>query len=198
MAANQVSDFELLLLLTHGAQYNTLRPTPVSFVQANWEAAEGLAALGKLPPGVSLDFMNQTIEQIAERRNLLPRPLAAATVVKHGPLTFASVEDARKILGAGGRTVFEPLSRFAYPGGIKEDYRQYYLTTGHGKIPVVGQGLIARFSDRTRTWTVHGGSARNMTPGEIDEHLERGSCPAGVCHPIAMAASATHRGPDLG
>jgi NADH:ubiquinone oxidoreductase subunit F (NADH-binding) len=33
---------------------------------------------------------------------------------------------------------------------------------------------------------------------ELDEHLERGSCPAGVCHPIAMAASATHRGPDLG
>jgi NADH:ubiquinone oxidoreductase subunit F (NADH-binding) len=27
---------------------------------------------------------------------------------------------------------------------------------------------------------------------ELDEHLERGSCPAGVCHPIAMAASATH------
>jgi NADP-reducing hydrogenase subunit HndC len=27
---------------------------------------------------------------------------------------------------------------------------------------------------------------------ELDEHLERSSCPAGVCHPIAMAASATH------
>ncbi len=27
---------------------------------------------------------------------------------------------------------------------------------------------------------------------ELDEHLERGSCPAGVCHPMAMAASATH------
>ncbi len=27
---------------------------------------------------------------------------------------------------------------------------------------------------------------------ELDEHLERSSCPAGVCHPIAMATSATH------
>jgi NADH:ubiquinone oxidoreductase subunit F (NADH-binding) len=27
---------------------------------------------------------------------------------------------------------------------------------------------------------------------ELDEHLERGSCPAGVCHPVAKAASATH------
>ena len=27
---------------------------------------------------------------------------------------------------------------------------------------------------------------------ELDEHLERGSCPTGVCHPIAMAAGATH------
>jgi len=59
---------------------------------------------------------------------------------------------------------------------------------------IVGSALC----DHERLTTLPLVSGMRYFRAELDEHLERGSCPAGVCHPIAMAASATHRGPDLG
>ena len=59
---------------------------------------------------------------------------------------------------------------------------------------IVGSALC----DHERLTTLPLMSGMRYFRAELDEHLERGSCPAGVCHPIAMAASATHRGPDLG
>ncbi len=59
---------------------------------------------------------------------------------------------------------------------------------------IVGSALC----DHERLTTLPLVSGMRYFRAELDEHLERGSCRAGVCHPIAMAASATHRGPDLG
>lgn len=46
--------------------------------------------------------------------------------------------------------------------------------------------------DHERLTTLPLMSGMRYFRAELDEHLERGSCPAGVCHPIAVAASATH------
>ncbi|MBI2762514.1 MAG: NADH-quinone oxidoreductase subunit F [Chloroflexi bacterium] len=53
---------------------------------------------------------------------------------------------------------------------------------------IVGSALC----DHERLTTLPLVSGMRYFRAELDEHLERGSCPAGVCHPIAMAASATH------
>ena len=53
---------------------------------------------------------------------------------------------------------------------------------------IVGSALC----DHERLATLPLMSGMRYFRAELDEHLERGSCPAGVCHPIAMAASATH------
>jgi NADH-quinone oxidoreductase subunit F len=53
---------------------------------------------------------------------------------------------------------------------------------------MVGSALC----DHERLATLPLMSGMRYFRAELDEHLERGSCPAGVCHPIAMAASATH------
>ena len=53
---------------------------------------------------------------------------------------------------------------------------------------IVGSALC----DHERLTTLPLVSGMRYFRAELDEHLERSSCPAGVCHPIAMAASATH------
>ncbi|MBI2776884.1 MAG: NADH-quinone oxidoreductase subunit F [Chloroflexi bacterium] len=53
---------------------------------------------------------------------------------------------------------------------------------------IVGSALC----DHERLATLPLMSGMRYFRTELDEHLERSSCPAGVCHPIAMAASATH------
>ncbi|MBI3745063.1 MAG: NADH-quinone oxidoreductase subunit F [Chloroflexi bacterium] len=53
---------------------------------------------------------------------------------------------------------------------------------------IVGSALC----DHERLATLPLVSGMRYFRAELDEHIERGSCPAGVCHPIAMAASATH------
>jgi len=53
---------------------------------------------------------------------------------------------------------------------------------------IVGSALC----DHERLATLPLVSGMRYFRAELDEHLERGSCPAGVCHPMAMAASATH------
>ena len=53
---------------------------------------------------------------------------------------------------------------------------------------IVGSALC----DHERLATLPLVSGMRYFRAELDEHLERSSCPAGVCHPIAMAASATH------
>ncbi len=53
---------------------------------------------------------------------------------------------------------------------------------------IIGSALC----DHERLTTLPLMSGMRYFRAELDEHLERGSCPAGVCHPIAMAASATH------
>lgn len=53
---------------------------------------------------------------------------------------------------------------------------------------IVGSALC----DHERLATLPLVSGMRYFRAELDEHLERGSCPAGVCHPIAMAAGATH------
>jgi len=53
---------------------------------------------------------------------------------------------------------------------------------------IVGSALC----DHERLATLPLMSGMRYFRAELDEHLERSSCPAGVCHPIAMAASATH------
>lgn len=53
---------------------------------------------------------------------------------------------------------------------------------------IVGSALC----DHERLATLPLLSGMRYFRAELDEHLERSSCPAGVCHPIAMAASATH------
>jgi len=53
---------------------------------------------------------------------------------------------------------------------------------------IVGSALC----DHERLATLPLLSGMRYFQAELDEHLERSSCPAGVCHPIAMATSATH------
>ena len=53
---------------------------------------------------------------------------------------------------------------------------------------IVGSALC----DHERLATLPLVSGMRYFRAELDEHLERSSCPAGVCHPIAMTASATH------
>ena len=53
---------------------------------------------------------------------------------------------------------------------------------------IVGSALC----DHERLTTLPLASGMRYFRAELDEHLERSSCPAGVCHPIAMAASTTH------
>ncbi len=53
---------------------------------------------------------------------------------------------------------------------------------------IVGSALC----DHERLATLPLMSGMRYFRAELDEHLERSSCPAGVCHPVAMAASATH------
>jgi NADH:ubiquinone oxidoreductase subunit F (NADH-binding) len=53
---------------------------------------------------------------------------------------------------------------------------------------IVGSALC----DHERLATLPLVSGMRYFRAELDEHLERSSCPAGVCHPIAMAVSATH------
>ena len=53
---------------------------------------------------------------------------------------------------------------------------------------IVGSALC----DHERLTTLPLVSGMRYFRAELDEHLERSSCPAGVCHPIAMTASATH------
>jgi NADH:ubiquinone oxidoreductase subunit F (NADH-binding) len=53
---------------------------------------------------------------------------------------------------------------------------------------IVGSALC----DHERLTTLPLMSGMRYFRAELDEHLERSSCPAGVCHPIAMATSATH------
>ena len=52
--------------------------------------------------------------------------------------------------------------------------------------------VASALCDHERLATLPLVSGMRYFKAELDEHLERGSCPAGVCHPIAMAASATH------
>ena len=53
---------------------------------------------------------------------------------------------------------------------------------------IVGSALC----DHERLTTLPLVSGMRYFRAELDEHLERSSCPAGVCHPIAMTASAAH------
>ena len=53
---------------------------------------------------------------------------------------------------------------------------------------IIGSALC----DHERLTTLPLVSGMRYFRAELDEHLERSSCPAGVCHPIAMTASATH------
>ena len=53
---------------------------------------------------------------------------------------------------------------------------------------IVGSALC----DHERLATLPLMSGMRYFRPELDDHLERGDCPAGVCHPIALAASATH------
>ncbi|MBA3877556.1 MAG: NADH-quinone oxidoreductase subunit F [Anaerolinea sp.] len=53
---------------------------------------------------------------------------------------------------------------------------------------IVGSALC----DHERLATLPLMSGMRYFRAELDEHLERSSCPAGVCHPVAMATSATH------
>jgi len=53
---------------------------------------------------------------------------------------------------------------------------------------IVGSALC----DHERLATLPLVSGMRYFRAELDEHLERSTCPAGVCHPIAMATSATH------
>lgn len=53
---------------------------------------------------------------------------------------------------------------------------------------IVGSALC----DHERLATLPLLSGMRYFRAELDEHLERGVCPAGVCHPIPMAATATH------
>ncbi len=53
---------------------------------------------------------------------------------------------------------------------------------------IVGSALC----DHERLSTLPLVSGMRYFRAELDEHLERGSCPAGVCHPTAMAAAAAH------
>ena len=55
---------------------------------------------------------------------------------------------------------------------------------------VVGSGLC----DHERLATLPLTSAMRYFRPELDEHLLRSTCPAGVCQPIAMAAAGAHRG----
>ncbi|HSO29637.1 MAG TPA: NADH-ubiquinone oxidoreductase-F iron-sulfur binding region domain-containing protein [Candidatus Sulfomarinibacteraceae bacterium] len=52
--------------------------------------------------------------------------------------------------------------------------------------------IASALCDHERLATLPLLSGMRYFRAELDEHLERGSCPAGVCHPIAMAASPTH------
>ncbi|MEO8207660.1 MAG: NADH-ubiquinone oxidoreductase-F iron-sulfur binding region domain-containing protein [Chloroflexota bacterium] len=52
--------------------------------------------------------------------------------------------------------------------------------------------VASALCDHERLATLPLVSGMRYFRAELDEHLERGSCPAGVCHPIAMTASATH------
>lgn len=52
--------------------------------------------------------------------------------------------------------------------------------------------VASALCDHERLATLPLVSGMRYFRAELDEHLERSSCPAGVCHPIAMAASATH------
>ncbi len=52
--------------------------------------------------------------------------------------------------------------------------------------------VASALCDHERLATLPLMSGMRYFRAELDEHLERSSCPAGVCHPIAMAASATH------
>ncbi len=53
---------------------------------------------------------------------------------------------------------------------------------------IVGSALC----DHERLTTLPLVSGMRYFRAELDEHLERSSCPAGVCHPMAMTAGATH------
>jgi NADH:ubiquinone oxidoreductase subunit F (NADH-binding) len=53
---------------------------------------------------------------------------------------------------------------------------------------IVGSGLC----DHERLATLPLMSGLRYFRAELDAHLERGSCPAGVCQPIAVAASGAH------
>ncbi len=52
--------------------------------------------------------------------------------------------------------------------------------------------VASALCDHERLATLPLVSGMRYFRAELDEHLERSSCPAGVCHPIAMAASPTH------
>lgn len=53
---------------------------------------------------------------------------------------------------------------------------------------IVGSALC----DHERLATLPLMSGMRYFRAELDAHLERGECPAGVCHPISMATSGTH------
>ena len=52
--------------------------------------------------------------------------------------------------------------------------------------------VASALCDHERLATLPLVSGMRYFRAELDEHLERSSCPAGVCHPVAMATSATH------
>ncbi len=52
--------------------------------------------------------------------------------------------------------------------------------------------------DHERLATLPFTSAMRYFRGELDEHILRSSCPAGVCHPIAVAAGPVDQGPANG
>ena len=52
--------------------------------------------------------------------------------------------------------------------------------------------VASALCDHERLTTLPLGSGMRYFREELDEHLLRSSCPAGVCHPIAVAAGTTH------
>ena len=50
--------------------------------------------------------------------------------------------------------------------------------------------MASALCDHERLTTLPLASGMRYFRSELDEHLLRSSCPAGVCHPIAVAAAA--------
>lgn len=161
LSSRGAADCMLKLLVNHGANYKTSRPSSKDFVDAVLAGMNGLAREGKL--GVDAKKLEAIIISEAIRRKLVEpdyRFHASRT-------SFESVRAVEQYLAKIGVSVkFDKSHEASFIGGTFEIYGQQIASKKFGTINMLGRGIMVQKDSRGNIISL---SAKDILPIKVDQ-----------------------------